>query len=193
MKLYVASSWRNAHQPAIVAVLRAAGHEVYDFRNPAPGNIGFSWREVDPLYQHGSLVSAAKWRQLVDSPVARDGYALDFGAMQWADACVYVLPCGRSASFEAGWFFGAGKPIVVVALDAVEPELMFREAQIVGSLAGMLDAISDLSRGTSPVAADAKPEEQQRQGGGGDREATTGALSAASSEASRQDVAGDPS
>lgn len=36
MNIYVASSWRCARQPAVVAALRAAGHEVYDFKNPAP-------------------------------------------------------------------------------------------------------------------------------------------------------------
>ena len=36
-KIYVASSWRNPHQPAIVEELRVAGHEVYDFRNPPGG------------------------------------------------------------------------------------------------------------------------------------------------------------
>lgn len=33
-KIYVASSWRNPYQPEVVAALRKAGHQVYDFRNP---------------------------------------------------------------------------------------------------------------------------------------------------------------
>jgi hypothetical protein len=42
MRIYVASSWRNeAKQQATVLALREAGHEVYDFRHPAPGNEGF--------------------------------------------------------------------------------------------------------------------------------------------------------
>jgi hypothetical protein len=141
MKIYVASSWRNVHQPKVVEVLRSAGHEVYDFRHPTAGSDGFSWRQADPTWKPGDLVTVAHWRRLVDSPVALDGYALDMGAMKWADACVYVLPCGRSASFEAGWFLGQGKPLVVLAFEPVEPELMFREAAIVGSLAEMLDAV----------------------------------------------------
>lgn len=44
-RIYVASSWRNPIQPEVVRHLREAGHEVYDFRNPAPGQEGFSWRE----------------------------------------------------------------------------------------------------------------------------------------------------
>lgn len=145
-KIYVASSWRNPHQPKVVEVLRAAGHEVYDFRNPTPGNQGFSWRQTEtPGYQHGDKVSADLWRRMVDHPVALEGYAHDMGAMKWADVCVYVLPCGRSASFEAGWFLGAGKQLVVYAPEPTEPELMFREAVIIGSLSDMLYAVDGVA------------------------------------------------
>ena len=46
--------------------------------------------------------------------------------MQWADACVLVLPCGRSAHLELGWFVGQGKATCVLhkADDPIEPELM---------------------------------------------------------------------
>ncbi len=152
MKIYVASSWRNAHQPRVVEVLRSAGHEVYDFRNPLPGNEGFSWQQADPTYQRGLHVTAERWRRMVDHPIALEGHALDLGAMKWADACVYVLPCGRSASFEAGWFAGQGRKLVVVALEPTEPELMFRDADIVGSLAGMLDALTGPSPETGTAA-----------------------------------------
>lgn len=43
--VYVASSWRNPMQPAVVAALNAAGIACYDFRNPG-GGTGFSWAEV---------------------------------------------------------------------------------------------------------------------------------------------------
>ncbi len=43
--VYVASSWRNPMQPAVIEVLRAAGIDCYDFRNPG-GGTGFSWAEV---------------------------------------------------------------------------------------------------------------------------------------------------
>lgn len=44
--------------------------------------------------------------------------------MEWADVCVLVLPCGRSAHLEAGWFAGKGKPVFVLTQDGEEPELM---------------------------------------------------------------------
>lgn len=45
--VYVASSWRNPVQSAVVEALRAAGIDCYDFKNPEAGT-GFSWAEVKP-------------------------------------------------------------------------------------------------------------------------------------------------
>jgi hypothetical protein len=45
--------------------------------------------------------------------------------MEWADIAVLVLPCGRSAHLEAGWFVGAGKQLVIL-LAPGEPELMYK-------------------------------------------------------------------
>ena len=50
-KIYVASSWRNERQPILVEILRANGHEVYDFRNPKEGDNGFHWSEIDEDWQ----------------------------------------------------------------------------------------------------------------------------------------------
>jgi len=50
----------------------------------------------------------------------------DFEAMQWADCCVMVLPCGRSANTEAGWMKGAGKKVYVYQPVKQEPELMYK-------------------------------------------------------------------
>jgi hypothetical protein len=51
VRIYVASSWRNAIQPIVVAALRRDGHEVYDFRNPFHGDTGFHWSQIDPGWQ----------------------------------------------------------------------------------------------------------------------------------------------
>jgi hypothetical protein len=54
-----------------------------------------------------------------------DGFAADMGALMACDACVYLLPCGRSASLELGWAAGAGKRTIVLAAPTLdEPELM---------------------------------------------------------------------
>jgi len=123
-KIYVASSWQNLIQPRVVDALRLAGHLVYDFRNPQPGNPGFHWTAVDPAWQSWD---GGKFRDALEHPEARRGFALDFQAMKWADTCVLVMPCGRSAHLEAGFFTGAGKALYILLEDG-EPELMYRMA-----------------------------------------------------------------
>lgn len=139
MRIYVASSWRNLLQPAIVLALRRCGHEVYDFKNPAPGNKGFAWSDIDPNWQ---AWTPAEYRSALQHPIAKAGYDLDIGALKACDACVLVLPSGRSASWEFGYAMGQAKRGAVVQLDAVEPELMYREAMIITSMDGLFDAFA---------------------------------------------------
>ena len=145
-RIYVASSWRNPDQPAVVTALRECGFEVYDFRNP-PGRTGFAWSEIDPHWQQWT---AREYIAALGHPAAEAGYASDFGAMQWADTFVLVLPCGRSAHLELGWAVGAGKRTVIITKDGEEPELM---AKMVDHIAvGLDDALAFLleSGGSRP-------------------------------------------
>ena len=123
MKIYVASSWRNDYQSVVVSALRDEGHEVYDFKNPKPGNHGFHWSEIDPYWKNWSLL---QYQEALKHPLSDEGFSLDFRAMCWADAFALVLPCGRSAHLELGWAVGAGKKTVIMLDGAVEPELMYK-------------------------------------------------------------------
>jgi hypothetical protein len=124
MRIYVASSWRNEYQDIVVATLRAAHHEVYDFKHPKLGDEGFAWAKIDPAWKEWSFDA---YRKALAHPIARAGFMLDRDAMSWAEACVLVLPCGRSAHLEAGWMIGQGKPVIVYIPEPehVEPELMY--------------------------------------------------------------------
>lgn len=130
MKIYVASSWRNNYQPRVVEILRGRGHEVYDFKNPAPGNKGFSWSSIDPRWKEWT---PDQYRRALHHPIAKAGYELDMSALRDCDACVLVLPSGRSASWEFGHAVGEGKLGAVYMPEACEPELMYRESAIVTS------------------------------------------------------------
>ena len=139
MRIYVASSWRNPQQQAMVTALRSHGHEVYDFRNPAPGEYGFAWSEIDPSW---ASWSTAQFRDALDTPIARHGFSRDMAALRWCDACVLLLPCGRSAHLELGWACGAGKQTIVFADSPHEPELMYAMCDaIVADLPELLAAL----------------------------------------------------
>jgi hypothetical protein len=144
-RIYVASSWRNTVQPVVVDVLRAAGHEVYDFKSP-PKRSGFSWREISPSWEDWTT---AEYSDALLSPQAQAGFESDFNAMRWATCCVLVLPCGRSAHLEAGWFTGAGKTCLVLVPEGVqiEPELMYLLAGrrcIFSSVVALAEALSKI-------------------------------------------------
>lgn len=122
-RIYLASSWRNPLQPQAVKMLRDAGHEVYDFRNPTPDNCGFSWAEIDPDWRNWTPEQFIKG---LTHPLAQRGYSLDKEGLDWADTCVLLLPCGKSAHLEAGYAIGQGKPtLIVLHTDLFEPELMY--------------------------------------------------------------------
>jgi hypothetical protein len=133
-RIYLASSWRNLYQPNMVDLLRQSGHQVYDFRNPGegwnspvPGVLkGFAWSDLDPAWKEWDNESYRAL--LLGHPVAARVFESDWQAMQWADTGVLLLPSGRSAHIEAGYFTGAGKELHIVLTDPQEPELMYRMA-----------------------------------------------------------------
>lgn len=142
--IYVASSWRNKYYPEVVQALRHAGHEVYDFRNPPHGGTGFHWTDVD---ENALNWTFEQYAEGLHHPLAERQFAADLEALQQADTCVLVLPCGRSAHTEAGWMAGAGKRVIVYIPEMVEPELMYK---LFDNVTGSLnDLLSKLSQNTN--------------------------------------------
>lgn len=126
---------------------------MYDFRNPLPGQHGFSWKEtsaVPPEYWTVADFAAA----LQTEPACR-GFGLDMAALIWCDVCVCVLPSGKDAHLEVGWAAGVGwasdgkKKTAVLLLDKAdgtrgwEPGLMYKMCDLV---TGEIDRVSDWLR-----------------------------------------------
>ena len=124
MKIYVASSWRNEFFPEIVSRLRSEGYDVYDFRNPGDGSDGFRWSDVSADWLEWE---PQRYRhELMNNPLCQHQFGNDERAMESCDACVLLLPSGRSAHTEAGWFAGKGRKGIVHIPIKQEPELMYR-------------------------------------------------------------------
>ena len=70
--------------------------------------------------------SPQEYRENLNHPKAVRQFGNDIEAMESCDACVIVLPCGRSAHTEAGWFAGRGKRTVAYIPERQEPELMYK-------------------------------------------------------------------
>ena len=140
LSIYVASSWRNKFYPEVVMKLREAGFHVYDFRNPPSGDPGFRWCSVSEDFMEWS---PERYREMLNHPKAERQFGNDIKAMEACDACVLVLPCGRSAHTEAGWFAGRGKKVLAYIPEKQEPELMYKLfCGICCSIEELIDALN---------------------------------------------------
>lgn len=121
-RIYVASSWRNPMFEGVLDTMRAAGLSCYDFKRDEGAQ--FHWSEVG-VDSDGE--TAETYLAALTKPRAMAGFASDYNAMQDCDTCVLVLPCGRSAHLELGWFVGQGKrTAILLDDDPVTPELMYK-------------------------------------------------------------------
>jgi hypothetical protein len=117
MKIYIATSWKNAFACRTLAeLLRTHGHEVYDFTDPKSNAHVFSMDEFlkrETLAWHDKKPSDITQAMLEDMPLAVKAYENDIAAVEWSDCVVMLLPCGNSAHMEAGYAKGAGKLLYI--------------------------------------------------------------------------------
>lgn len=132
---YVASSWRNPFQVAVVAGFRSAGIKTYDFKDIE----GFHWTEVDPTFGDNLIggdptTAMTRYQAALGDPRSIQGFRRDMTALREAEATVLVLPCGRSAHLELGWAVRDGQATAIYAPNFAEepiPELMYRMVDLV--------------------------------------------------------------
>ena len=86
----------------------------------------------------GGTWTYAQYAEGLHHPLAERQFQADIDALTWADTCVLVLPCGRSAHTEAGWMAGAGKRVLAYIPEMLEPELMYK---LFDAVAGSLDEL----------------------------------------------------
>lgn len=109
MKIYIASSWKNEKGAIKLAqYLRRWGHEVDCFCDPSCPRYIFHWTEFvntpEELQKYDAL-------SFLDDERTVKAFLEDRKWLDWADAVVILMPCGKSAHLEAGYAVGQGKPV----------------------------------------------------------------------------------
>lgn len=107
MKIYMASSWKNADEVQEIAnYLRQKGHEVDDFTDDSRGRYVFFFKDL-PDYENLNAIT------LLEHEPAKRAFVEDRSFIEWADVILLLLPCGRSAHLEAGYAKGLGKKLII--------------------------------------------------------------------------------
>ena len=86
------------------------------------------WKDIDPDFEKWSVED---YKQGLQHESSERQFRADLDALNWADTCLLVLPCGRSAHTEAGWMKGAGKKVMVYIPEMQEAELMYKLFELV--------------------------------------------------------------
>lgn len=130
-RIYISSSWRNEEHQRLVEELRKRGHKVYDFRHPQGREDSNVWETVSASlhlsasYHSGNLYPE-DFRRMLLSDEAKERFIEHFNAMQDADTCILLLPCGSSSHSEAGYMNGLGKRVFIMdTREKAVPELMY--------------------------------------------------------------------
>ena len=106
-RIYISSSWKNKAQPSLVDLLRQHGHQVYDFRHPSGRDDRNVWEDVTASLRmsasyHQEILLPEDFDRLLREEKVYDRFNDHFNAMNDADTCILLLPCGRSSHVEAG-------------------------------------------------------------------------------------------
>jgi hypothetical protein len=121
MKIYLASSWRNAEAVRLyLGYLRKQNGFVVDcFCDQEGGRVGFDIRECLETMGHSvydvDAITALKHPAV--SEQFRIAFTEDKKWLDWCECLIMMMPCGRSAHLEAGYAKGQGKLLFIYWMD----------------------------------------------------------------------------
>lgn len=116
MKIYIASSWKMKDVVIKLAKsLTEVGHEVDAFCDDSNGRISFNWSElIDIMKEEGTDISQLDAKEMMKHWRVQEAFKEDKKWIDWADALIMLMPCGRSSHLEAGYAVGKGKKLYIV-------------------------------------------------------------------------------
>ena len=115
MKIYLASSWKNKEAVLELAKwLRADGHEVDAFCD-GKTRISFNWSELSHIiHKEGWNINDLDAKSMMKHWRVQTAFQEDKTYLDWSDAVIMLMPCGRSAHLEAGYAAGSGKKLYII-------------------------------------------------------------------------------
>jgi len=107
MKIYIASSWKNAEDVLVIAkYLRENGHDVDCFADESTGRFVFHYSEIDSFENLDAI-------NFMYDERSQKAFQEDKKWIDWAECVLLILPAGKSAHLEAGYGVGKGKYLII--------------------------------------------------------------------------------
>lgn len=115
MKIYLASSWKNKENVMQLAdILLGEGHDVDAFCS-GENRVSFDWSElIDIMKTEEFDIDKLDAKEMVNHWRIKLAYEEDKKFIDWADAVIMLMPCGRSSHLEAGYAVGSGKKMYIM-------------------------------------------------------------------------------
>lgn len=138
MKIYLASSWKNTEMVlSYAAYLRKFGFLVDAFCEPGSRFVFYA----DELEGGDTLNHITG----LAHPLFQKTYQEDKKWLDWCDACVIILPAGRSAHLEGGYAKGCGKLLFIMShLTPGEWDVMYGMADKVINVESPQELVQEL-------------------------------------------------
>ena len=121
--LYIVGSLRNDNIPKVASYVRLhADIEVFDDWYAAGPEADDYWRTYE-------LNRGRNYEEALAGRAATNTFRYDKSNLDRCDACVLVLPAGKSGHLELGYFIGCGKPgYILLDADYDRWDVMYRFA-----------------------------------------------------------------
>lgn len=125
MKIYLASSWRNAStlKHYIRYFRKQPNFKVDCFCDQEGGRTGFNIAEE--LAKAGYSPWAVNPITAFDHPAVADKFRIAFAEdkkwLDWCECCIMMMPCGKSAHLEGRYIKGQGKLLFLYWMDEPLP------------------------------------------------------------------------
>ena len=126
MKIYVASSWKNANRVRnLVDVLRSIGYIVYDFTYHS-----FNWADLNlpNAKEEAKIDGRAKLAtpEWFNHPEVSKHFQSDLAALNACDLLIAIFPCGKSTHIEVGFVAGRGKDVYALSDEPLGRDLLYK-------------------------------------------------------------------
>ena len=124
-RVYLIGSLRNPNVPLLAAALREEGYEVFDDWHAAGPHADDHWQAYE-------TARGSSYQEALDGRPATQVFNYDKANLDRADIAVLLMPAGKSAHLELGYFIGKGKPGFIALPDKVDRfDVMYKFADAV--------------------------------------------------------------